>query len=439
MTRPRSSPLTFGALNLALLPLYPALGLYVAHRRFVQHKSADSVAGMLGNVTPEARSKFRDAKGPKIWLHAVSVGETIAARPVARALKAAMPDCVIALSNTTDGGHDAAQALLKAGEVDALFFFPLDVPPAVRRTLNALRPDAILFMETELWPNLLHIAGQRGIKTFLINGRVSDNLLKTAPRLGPIWKWMSGNISHFLMRGASDAERLEQLGVPPEKITVTGDVKLESPAVSPQEVRAAWRSRLELRDEPLFLAGSTHPGEEAMLLQAYRELLTTQPQLRLAIAPRHIDRTGEVLDAVREAGFDAVLRSSNSPLTPNAVYVLDTVGELSDFYAAADLAFVGGSLIERGGHNMLEPVLRGAPVLFGLYVMNFRSAAELVSNAALGQKVTSESELVPAIQNWLAQSGERDAFAAKVEAALGQHRGAANRIAAAVAGALAVK
>jgi 3-deoxy-D-manno-octulosonic-acid transferase len=348
-----------------------------------------------------------------------------------------MPDCVIALSNTTDGGHDAAQALLKSGEVDALFFFPLDVPPAVRRTLNALRPDAILFMETELWPNLLHIAGRRGIETFLINGRVSDNLLKTAPRLGPVWKWMSGNMGHFLMRGEVDAERLTQLGVPDEKIAVTGDVKLEAPPVSTTELRATWRSRLGLQeDELLWLAGSTHPGEEAMLLQAYRELLPAWPPLRLAIAPRHIDRTSEVLDAVRQAGFEAVPRSSERPLEPNSVYVLDTVGELSDFYAAADLSFVGGSLIERGGHNMLEPVLRGSPVLFGPYVMNFRTAAELVSSTGLGQMVASAEELVPAANQWLWPASERAAFAARVEGALGQHRGAANRIAAQVARAL---
>lgn len=421
----------FPFFNALLAPFVPLLGLYTLHRRFVQKKSAGSLAGQWGLITPAMRA-FGRQSGPRFWLHAVSVGETMAARPIARALKARVPGARIALSSTTDSGHAIAQGLLAAGEVDLCFYFPLDLAPVQTRVLNALRPNALCLVETELWPNLLHLARRKNIPTFLVNGRVSDNLLRTAPRLGPLWKWMSGNVTGFLMRGADDAARLQKLGVPRSRIAVTGDVKLEAPPLASAPLRALWRARLGLApDEALLIAGSTHAGEEEMVLRAAREIAG----LRVALAPRHIERAGEVAAQIESAGWDVARRSQNEGLREGVVYLLDSVGELADFYAAAEVVFVGGSLIPRGGHNVLEAVLRGAPVLFGPHMMNFRAAAELVTQNDLGARVADEAELSQALRFWL-DGAHRAGFAAQVAAALAPHQGAAARAAQIVAASL---
>ena len=447
----------FAIFNFLLAPLVPALWLYTLHRRFVKGKSAASYAGQWGAISPQMRA-FGRSSGPKIWLHAVSVGETMAARPLARALKSRMPDAKIVLSSTTDSGHEIALSAVEAGEADLAIYFPLDLPFVLRRVLNALRPDGIGFVETELWPNLLHLAWRRGIQTFQLNGRVSDNLLKSAPRLGPLWKWMRGNLSQFQMRGDLDATRLRSLGVEAAKIVVVGDVKLEAPPVASDQLRARWRDELGLHDaDNLLICGSTHPGEENMILDAITEI----DGLRVAFAPRHIERAGEVAALIEARGFRVARRSrgeklSSPRLTPSsnrpnssqsnqweegvspapngatgAVYLLDSVGELADFYAAGDAAFVGGSLIARGGHNVLEPVLRGAPVIFGPHMMNFRAAAQLVCDADLGEQIENSSALSAALRRRL--DAARAPFEARVEVALSAHRGAAARAAGLVA------
>ena len=424
----------FPLFNALLAPFIPGLWIYTLHRRFVRGKSVESFRGQWGKVSPPMRA-FGRHEGPKIWLHAVSVGETMAARPIARAIKERMPDAKIVLSSTTDTGHEVALSAVKAGEADLAIYFPLDLPFVLRRVLNALRPDAIGFVETELWPNLLELARRRNIQTFQLNGRVSDNLLKSAPRLGPLWKWMSGNVGQFQMRGESDAARLRSLGVAASKITVVGDVKLEAPPVSSEALRRRWRDELALGDARLLIAGSTHAGEEAMILDA---LKTDGGDWRIAIAPRHIERADEVAALIEARGMRVARRSKGEKLEEdNTVFLLDTVGELADFYAAGDVSFVGGSLILRGGHNVLEPVLRGVPVIFGPHVMNFRAAAELVCASELGEQIEDADFLAPAIARWLEAATAREEFASRVETALSSHRGAAARAAQLIAQALA--
>ncbi len=418
----------FPLFNALLAPFYPALGLYTLYRRFIQKKSAASFQGQWGHISPEMRA-FGRTKGPKIWIHAVSVGETMAAKPILAALRVSMPDAKIALSSTTDAGRELAQKLLQNKEIDLCFGFPLDLPIAVVPVLNAIRPNALGFVETELWPNMLHIAHKRNIPTFLLNGRVSDNLLKTAPKLGPLWRWMSANVSQFLMRGEDDAARLRSLGVAPEKIEVAGDVKLEAPLIDASHSRQQWRERLGLSHEPLIVAGSTHDGEEALLLRTYTQLRESYPSLRLALAPRHLNRADEVAAQIEAANFHLIRRSRNEQLAEGAVYLLDSVGELADFYTAGDIALVGGTLIPRGGHNLLEPVVRGVPVIFGPSVDNFRAAAQLILKHNLGEQ-TDENNLANTLQRWLEQDNED--FAARVETILAPHRGAARRMAEAI-------
>jgi len=443
--RRRSGLAYFTLYNSLLLPLRPGLAGYTLWRRHVQKKSAAALRGQWGRVPADVVRTLHppgQPKAPVIWIHAVSVGETMTARPVARALRKAIPDCRIAFSVTTDTGYDTAQQAIQAGDIDAVFYFPLDFfPSAVRATLDAIRPDALICMETELWPNFLHLADRRGVRTFLVNGRVSDNLLKSAPRLGGMWRWMMGNLHGMLMRSEYDAERMRSLGVDAERVIVTGDIKLDNlgPATAHAEHRRLWRERFGIGEAtPVWVAGSTHPGEEEMVLQAYQQLLERWPELRLIIAPRHVDRADEIVQTLGAGGATVQRRSElgSTSVPPESVILIDTVGELAQIYACADVAFVGGSLIERGGHNMLEPVLRGVPVLFGPYIANFREAARLVQEAKLGQLVPNESELAGAVEYWLQDEARRRDIPRLAAEALAPHSGATARVAEIVARAL---
>ena len=323
--------------NLLLLPLIPFIWLYTWHRCYVRKKNPKMFSGYWGKVTPEMRA-FGQHSGPKVWIHAVSVGEAMAARPIARALKHAIPDVKIAISNTTEHAPDISKVALKAGEVDFIFFFPLDIPFIVKRILNALRPNAVCFVETELWPNLLHISKQRRIATFLVNGRVSDNLLETSKKVKPFWKWMTNNFTGLLMRNALDAERIKQFGVRGDKVKVMGDVKLDTPAMPSAQARDLWREKLQITpNDKLFILGSVHKIEDELVLKTLSTLPTTW---RVAIAPRHIEAMDRVAELIEANGFQVARRSKNEPVREKTVFLLDSVGELAEFYAAADVAFV---------------------------------------------------------------------------------------------------
>lgn len=430
---------TFGLFNFLLLPLYPALALYTLWRRFIQKKSAASLRGQWGIVPREVTQALRAPAGSTpdkapvvIWLHAVSVGEQMAARPIARALKTKMPHCKVALSVTTDPGFQTAQAALAAGEADAVFYFPLDWPFAVSRALKAIRPDIFMAVETELWPNFLHLARGRGVLCFLVNGRVSDNLLQRATRTKWLWRWLLSNLNALLMRSDFDAQRMAQIargvGVPEaqNKIVVPGDVKLDGAHAleNSRSLRQQWRAMLGWSDDDLVIAfGSTHAGEEEMALRAFGRLRAEFPELKLLLAPRHMERVPQV-QALLEAQKMPFVRRSEIHQPHQKIVLLDTVGELSEMYAASDVAFVGGSLVARGGHNVLEPLLRGVPVLFGPHMMNFRAHAELVVDSKLGDCVQDERELQEKIAAWLRDEDARRVLPIQAARALEPHQGA---------------
>jgi len=420
--------------NFLLVILWPFAVIYMLWRRYGQKKSA---AAWWGRVPPEVSDALKSTF-PRFWLHAVSVGEVMAARPVARALKSLFPGCGIVISTTTDTGQDAARQGVARGEFDATFYFPLDFAWTVLRVFKKVQPDAVLLLETELWPNFLHLAKRRGIKVFQVNGRVSDNLFRQSTRWHHVWQWMMCNITAIFVRSEFDADRLRQMGVASSKVLLTGDVKLDGIDFSHNRTDERQRVRQLLgidADSLFWIGGSTHEGEEAILLQVQRTLQSTLP-VRLMIAPRHPERVEAVLQLVRENGFAAVRRSQlqDAPLGKEVIIVLDTVGELAGFYAAADAAFVGGSLIPRGGHNVLEPVLAGVPVLFGPHMQNFRAAAQLVLQAKVGQCVQSEAELIAALQLWLSDATRREQVMQDAVKMLAQHQGAALRVAEGISG-----
>lgn len=440
-----SAQLTFFIFNVALLPFYPLLFVYTLWRRLVQKKSAGSFAGQWGCVPREVRDALSgDTSTSCIWLHAVSVGETMAARPIARALKEVLPHCRIALSCTTDTGFETAQAARKTGEVDAVLYFPLDVAPVVWRALNAVSPEVFITVETELWPTFLHIAHNRGVLCFLANGRVSDNLYKNAARQKWLWRWIFSNLDGVLMRSEFDSQRIHDVmqavgaARAQTRVLTLGDVKLDG-ASSPEELqtlREHWRQVLHIgENELLWVCGSTHPAikdgesaEEEIILRVYRDLKERYP-LRLLLAPRHGERVNEVMDLCQRMQIPACRRTQIESSSGNQVIVLDTVGELANIYAAGDIAFVGGSLVKRGGHNVLEPVQHGVPVLFGPHMANFRAAAALVQQAALGGEVQGDQELRAQVDYWLSHPQERSEIDNKAREVLEPHHGAALRIA----------
>ncbi|HET8577304.1 MAG TPA: 3-deoxy-D-manno-octulosonic acid transferase [Methylomirabilota bacterium] len=326
--------------------------------------------GRLDGLPPE----------PRCWIHAVSVGEAAAAAPLVEGIRRRWPELSVVVSTVTPTG-----AQIVRDRLDGLAthrFFPLDLPGPVRRALRAVNPRFFIAMETELWPNFLRALARRGVPSMVANGRISDRSYRRYRLIRPAMARMLAHVSVFAMQSDEDARRIIGLGASPERVVVTGNLKSD---LQPPDARAdaIWERLLGLRPgERLWVAGSTHRGEEAIVLDVLTRLKPRVPDLALLLAPRHPERVEEVERLVRERGLSPVRRTSlPRERAAGAVIILDTVGELAECYRLADVVFVGGSLVPTGGHNMLEPALRRKPVLFGPHTSNFRESAELLQAA----------------------------------------------------------
>jgi len=371
------------------------------------------------------------------WVHAVSVGEVVAASSVVAALKRKFQDALVLVTTVTETGMKTAKQRIP--NADAFAFLPFDIMPFPIWAMRRVRPDVLILTETELWGNLMHAAKEVGSKVALVNGRISDaTFARSQTPLGKLaYQWLLSHLDLCLMRSELDAQRILQMGASSQIVKVVGDVKLDQPQVRLSEsVKASLRSELGLfGDHLLFVAGSTHEGEEEAILRVYQRLVGYLPNLRLLIAPRHLERVEKVMAKVESVGLKPVRRSfcTGKPVGQNEVIVLDTVGELAKLYALAAIAFVGGSLIQRGGHNIMEPVLHGIPVLFGPHVDNFRPHAELLLREGIGFQVRSEDELTEIAFKLLNSEPLRRTLAWKAEQLLSRHRGASERVVNAIA------
>jgi 3-deoxy-D-manno-octulosonic-acid transferase len=326
-----------------------------------------------------------EGTGPRGWVHAVSVGEAIAAAPLVEGLRRTYPTLPLVVTTVTPTG--ARVVTERFADLASHRYFPLDFPGAVRRSIHAIDPAFFICMETELWPNTLRALATRGVPTMIANGRLSDRSFRRYRLVRSALRGVLGHVRVFAMRSDEDARRIIALGAPPERVVVTGNLKNDAPA-DPAGAADLWRRLLGLLPEQrVWIAGSTHRGEEEIVLEAHRAAVAEHPGLSLVLAPRHPERVGEVLAAVEAQGLRAVRRSAlpgggdghpNSRTPGHPIIVLDTVGELAQLYAVADVVFVGGSLVPRGGHNVLEPALRRKPVLVGPHTDNFREAAALL-------------------------------------------------------------
>jgi 3-deoxy-D-manno-octulosonic-acid transferase len=314
-------------------------------------------------------------------VHAVSVGEVAAAKPLVFALRDRFPELPVVVTTSTTTGQDAA---VKTFAVHNVFvtFFPFDATFAVKRALSAIRPRALLLLETELWPNIIRDTAARGVPVILLNGRLSASSVKRYRFIASLIRDTLTAFDLLGMRSEGDAQRIRDVGADPAKVVVVGDIKFEASLLSVSDERRIEVARdIGLREnERLLVGGSTHPGEEELILDVFVHLREHVPSAVLLLAPRHVTRLSEVCDAVKRAGLEFVLRTdAHGNDERRQVIILNTTGELALLYALGELAIIGKSFLQnRGGHNPLEPAAAGVPVLFGPHMENFAGPVELL-------------------------------------------------------------
>jgi 3-deoxy-D-manno-octulosonic-acid transferase len=332
------------------------------------------------------KSVMNVIKGTRpIWVHAVSVGEVMAAHPLIRELKKKYPQKKLILSTVTVTGHYTARR--RVPEADAVFYFPFDYPCIVRKVITGINPELVLIAETELWPNFFRELKRAGIPSAVINGRISPHSYKNYMKFRKLFNSVFDHITLFCMQSEEDALRIKNIGAAPEKVFVTGNLKFD------QKITIAQSNPIAIpAGKRVITAGSTHRGEEAVLLEIFTRLREKYPTLILIIAPRHPERFDEVEGIINSAGYECQRRTRlGGPIRD--VLLLDTIGELRTFYAICDIAFVGGSLVKVGGHNLLEPAAMKKPVIFSRYMFNFKEISEALISSGGGIMVKDKGEL----------------------------------------------
>jgi 3-deoxy-D-manno-octulosonic-acid transferase len=374
---------------------------------------------------------------PRIWVHAVSVGEVTAAAPIVTALRSRFPGACIVLSTSTETGQEMARKLVTAATVH--IYYPLDIPCVVRKVLDLVRPDVFIPVETELWPNFIRICRERGVRIVMANGRISLRSFRRYRATRFFWKETLSAVDEAGVISQTDAERLAALGMPPSRIQVLGNAKYDGLAarISPElEKEIAGRLGIE-PGEWVLIAGSTHEGEESVILEVYRRLLEHWPDFKLILIPRHIERGEAVAEIIRQAGFADVIRMSEiragRSRRGERVVLVDVIGELFKVYSLATVVFCGGSLVPKGGQNLLEAAAWGKVVFHGPHMDDFRDEQVLLEEAGAGITVLNGEELFTGIRALL---DDPDLLRRKGEAgrrAVATNRGAAVRYAAMIA------
>jgi 3-deoxy-D-manno-octulosonic-acid transferase len=435
---PRGTDWWFVAYNVLLVLLSPLLVLYLAWRLLIKGKGRAGFKQRLGFMPPPA-AELGHHNDPVVWFQACSVGEVAAVAPVIHALREIEPMAHIVVSNTTQAGHEAARA--RHLEVDALVYFPFDIPPAINHALNQVKPDLLVMVETELWPNILAMAHARGIRTAVINGRISNRAYPRDMAIRPVLSWTLRQLDAILVQSELNAERFRSLGAPPERVEVVGNSKFDEkmPQVS---AAAADMLRLELGlapDAPVLVAGSTREGEEEKVLDAFDLLRQEHRDVQLVIAPRHIERGDAIERLILERGYAVIRRSrqianqesgaSEAPASQVRVVLLDTIGELTRVYALSTVVFVGGSLVPWGGHNILQPIALGKPTLMGPWMHNQQDTVDIALAEGAAIMVHSPQELAQVAARLLSSPSEREMLAARGQSMMSHHGGASRRYA----------
>lgn len=413
--------------DILLILFAPLILIHHAWRTVSRGRSFAGFGERFGIIAPE---KIVPLAGKEpIWVHAVSVGETMAVKPLLRELKHRYPERPVVLSTVTETGRSIAE---KIAEVDLVVYFPFDFGFAVSRALRLVSPSLVIVVETEIWPNFLRCARRMAIPAVMVNGRISDRSFPRYLRFSWFFAPLLANLSALCMQSEEDARRIVAIGAPAQRVFVTRNLKYDLPVktLSPAE-REELHRRYRLPPGALVItAGSTHADEEEAVADSYARLVRERAGLFLVLVPRHPERAAEVGTMLQGKGIPHVRRSAlDGTPEPAAggVLLVDTIGELMNLYALSDLVFVGGSLVPVGGHNLLEPASVGAPILFGPHMHNFREISALILAADAGEQVEDRAGLENALQRLLDDEPRRLAMGERGISLMAEQGGAAAR------------
>lgn len=409
------------AISMAFVALLP----YFLYQAIARGKYIGGLKERLGFLPESARGR-----GRTIWVHAVSVGELLAAAPLIERLLERAPDHRLVVSTITKAGQQLARSRMRKLGAET-FYFPFDWAFSVRRALNHVRPSLVIILESELWPNFLRECRRRQIATALVNGRISRRSFDGYKRFGWFFSRVMRDLSLLIMQSESDAERAKLLGAPPERIRVCGNMKYDAAA----EPDPAWMGAIaeELDSQfqlsgpaQLIVAGSTAPGEEEILIEALLEIRRRAglERARLLLAPRHPERFDEVAALVERFGLRLGRRSKREPQAEADVILLDTIGELMAAYSFASVAFVGGSLVPRGGHNPLEPAIHAKPIIVGPHTENFSQIVSDFLRADAMIQVSRAEELAGQLIRLLEDGRAAAQMGARARSLVDMNRGA---------------
>jgi len=362
-------------------------------------KYRKSLVQKLGGRQARILANLKD--GPRLWIHAVSVGEVTAAAPIVASLKTKRPEVKIIFSTSTETGQEMARKFIK--EAAAFIYFPLDIPYIVRKMIKLAKPDVFVLVETELWPNFLRVCESRRIKALMVNGRISPRSYRKYRLTSFFWKRILYNLNAAGMIAEIDAVRLKNIGMDSTKIKVLGNAKydalaaLAAPALQ-EEIARRFNVR---KNERFFVAGSTHEGEEKIIIDVYQELLKHYPEFKLIIVPRHIERTKDVLGLLRQEKFNDVLKltdiNNGRKRYDERIIVIDVIGELFKVYSLATIVYCGGSLVPKGGQNILEAAAWGKVIFYGPSMEDFSEEKALLEDVGCGTTIKSAEELLQEI------------------------------------------
>jgi 3-deoxy-D-manno-octulosonic-acid transferase len=372
------------------------------------------------------RSFERGRGSPRIWLHGASAGDLLSLQPMMKELKAKLPGCCIIVTTITNSGLIMARK--KLVEADVIVYAPYDLPGATRRAVAALRPDLLVLEYTEIWPNLIRAARKANVRIALTNGRFNpDKMPRYRALFGAIGNPLR-RIDCFLMRSDEEAERVLALGAAPDRVWVTGNTKFDALVLDGAAGKEeALRAEMALdAARPVLMAGSTHEGEEEILLGVYAKLRARHPGLQLVVAPRYVERAGRIMALAAERGLAVRLRSGGAAAGHAEVTVLDTIGELAAAYRLATLVFVGGSFVTRGGQNVLEPAAQGKPVLFGPHMENFKDSVQVLQGRG-GLQVSTPEQLLKVADELLSRPDQIGELGVLARRSVGAIRGASAR------------
>jgi 3-deoxy-D-manno-octulosonic-acid transferase len=411
--------------NILLLLLTIVLSPLILFKLLTVPKYRGGLTQKLGRVRKGVAKLLGQGVRP-IWVHAVSVGEVMAAHPLIRELKKRYPDRPLLLSTVTVTGNLTARQ--RVPEADAVFYFPFDFPWTVRRVISRIDPAIVLIAETELWPNFFRELGRRGTPSAVINGRISPKSFGRYRRLQGFFKEVFRNVTLFCMQTLEDASRIRDIGASPEQIMVSGNLKFD------QKIPAAQTPPISIvGGRSVITAGSTHRGEEAILLEVFTRLRKKYPDIVLIIAPRHPERFNEVCGLITNAGYECQRRTRLKGPVKDIV-LLDTIGELRAFYGICDIAFVGGSLVKVGGHNLLEPAAMKKPIIFSRYMFNFKEISEAIIRVGGGVLVKDKEELYHELDSLLTNKQRAAEMGQKAYEVIAANSGATSRTLDAISG-----